>query len=288
MTGPVEKGILRCDEMTIMMLDHCAINGEIGSGKTSVAKILGEASGRGIVNAGIILRETAAALGVTTLEANRIAERDEELDAQIDQIILDLGQSKSSLIFDSRMAWYILPSAFKVHLIVDPDVAARRLLVGRDSKVEKYRSVEEAKCAAEERYQSERQRFYHRHGIDIARLRNYDLVLDTSDAEPTSIAAEIQIAWATRRADYPLRVSPRRVRQLQESGETSAPSTIAVGTDRYPAIIYSRPNLFARQMGSLAQALSQGELLVPAILADEDHNASPALTAAEWKSPGWT
>jgi CMP/dCMP kinase len=283
-----EEKILRCYEMAAVMLDHCAINGEIGSGKTSVAKILGEASGRGIVNAGTILRETAAALGVTALEANRMAERDDELDARIDQVLLELGQSNSSLIFDSRVSWYLLPSAFKVHLIVDPDIAARRLFAGRDSKVEKYRSVEEAKHAAEERYQSERRRFYHRHGIDIARLRNYDLVLDTSDAEPASIAAEIQVAWAARRSDYPLRVSPRRVRQLQEPTDAWAQSNIAESADRYPAIIYSRPNLFARQMGPLAQALSQGEMLVPALLIDEDPGASPTLTAAEWKSPGWT
>jgi CMP/dCMP kinase len=271
--------------MAVTMLDHCAINGEIGSGKTSVAKILGQAVGRQIVNAGSILRETAAALGVTALEANRMAEQDEKLDDHIDQVLLELGQSSSSLIFDSRVAWYILPSAFKVHLIVDPDIAASRLLAGRDSKVEKYQSVEEAKLAAEERYQSERRRFYQRHGIDIARLRNYDLVLDTSDAEPASIAEEIHQAWAVRRAEYPLRVSPRRVRQLQES--TPAADTGTDGTDGYPAIVYSRPNLFARQMGPVDQAVILGERLVPAILADEDHSASPALTAAKWKSPGW-
>jgi CMP/dCMP kinase len=267
--------------MAVKMLDHCAINGEIGSGKTSVAKILGQTSGREVVNAGSILRETAAALSVTALEVNRIAERDEDLDARIDRVLLDLGQSNSSLIFDSRVAWYILPSAFKVHLIVDPDIAARRLLAGRDSKVEKYRSVEEARRCAEERYQSERRRFYRRHGIDIALLRNYDLVLDTSDAEPASIAAEILAAWDARRAECTLRVSPRRVRQFRERADVSWPGPVTTASDRYPAIIYSRPNLFARQMGPLDQALKQGEFLVPAVLADEDHSANPALTAAE-------
>ena len=105
--------------MAAIMLDHCAINGDIGSGKTSVAKILGQASGREIVSAGSILRETAVALGITALEVNRIAEQDERLDIRIDQILLELGESKPSLIFDSRVAWYILPSVFKVHLIVD-------------------------------------------------------------------------------------------------------------------------------------------------------------------------
>ena len=127
--------ILGCDEWRVTMLDHCAINGEIGSGKTSVAKILGQTVGREIVNAGSILRETRReVLGVTALEANRMAERDEKLDDHIDQVLLELGQSRSSLIFDSRVAWYILPSAFKVHLIVDPDIAASRLLAGAGLK----------------------------------------------------------------------------------------------------------------------------------------------------------
>src|ERR1700683_1907152 len=265
--------------MAAIMLDHCAINGDIGSGKTSVAKILGQASGREIVSAGSILRETAVALGITALEVNRIAEQDERLDIRIDQILLELGESKPSLIFDSRVAWYILPSVFKVHLIVDPDVAARRLLAGRDSKIERYRSVEEAKCSAEERYQSERRRFYRRHGIDIARLRNYDLVLDTSDAHPASIAAEIRMAWTARRAEYPLRVSPGRVRQLPGSVDLSGQDSVAEDSGSYATIIYSRPNLFARQMGPLNQALRKGESLVPALLADEDHCAHPALTA---------
>jgi cytidylate kinase len=233
------------------MLEHCAINGDIGSGKSSVAKILGATSGRGVINAGSILREMAAALGVTALEVNRMAERDKELDARIDQVLLEFGRSKSTLIFDSRVAWHILPSAFKVHLIVRPDIAAHRLFAGRDSNVEKYGSIEEAKRAAEERYQSERWRFHHRYGIDIARLRNYDLVLDTSDAEPASIAAEIQVAWASRRPDIPLHASPRRLRQIQEPTEASAPSAVGDCTDRYPAIVYSRPDLFDRQIGPL-------------------------------------
>jgi hypothetical protein len=112
-------------------------------------------------------------------------------------------------------------------------------------------------------------------------LRNYDLVLDTSDAEPTSIAAEILGAWDARRAEFPLRVSPRRVRQFREPADVSAQGAVREASDRYPAIIYSRPNLFARQMEPLDQALRQGEFLVPALLADEDHSANPALTPTE-------
>lgn len=197
--------------MAVTVFGHCAISGEIGSGKTSVAKLLGHASGREVVHAGSILREAAAALGVTVLEANSIAEQDEDLDLAIDEILLKFGRSNSSLIFDSRMAWYILPSAFKVHLIVNPDVAAQRLVIGRASEVERYRSLEEARRCAEQRYQSERRRFDRRYGVDMALLSNYDLVVDTSDAEPNSVAVEIQAAWAARQPEYPLRGGPRVV-----------------------------------------------------------------------------
>src|ERR1022692_2154526 len=253
--------------MVVMMVCHFAINGEIGSGKTSVARRLAESSGRAMVNAGDIMRRMAAARGLTTLEANRVAEQEHAIDAQIDKILVDFERSGSSLIYDSRVAWYLMPTAFKVHLIVDPDIAARRLFSGRNSAVEAYRSIEEAKSSAEERYQSERQRFYCRYGIDISRLSNYDLVLDTSDASPGSVAAEIESAWAAQHAnECALRISPRRVRQLQGAAGVSRSYIIGPSGSSYPSIIYSRPNLFTMQMESFTKALSRGEFLMPASL----------------------
>jgi CMP/dCMP kinase len=180
------------------MMCHLAINGDIGSGKTSVALLLSQSTGRAMVSAGEILRKMAAEREITALEANHIAERDDAVDTEIDHALVDLARSKNCLIYDSRIAWYLIPGAFKVHLTVDPEVAASRLLAGRSSAVEAYRSIEEAKRSAEERYACERQRFYRRHGVDIALRSNYDLVLDTSDASSAAVAAKVESAWSVR------------------------------------------------------------------------------------------
>lgn len=255
------------------MARHLTISGEIGSGKTSVASLLALATGRHVISAGQILRQMAASRGVTALEANRIAERDASVDAQIDATLRALGQSSSGSVYDSRIAWHLIPSTFKVHLIVDPDVAASRLLAGRISAIEVYRSAEDAKQSAEARYQSERRRFYSIYRMDISRLSNYDLVLDTSDAAPELVAQEILSVWKARGAStYPLRISPLRVQQLHEEHAARSSSATA-SNDLYPSIIYSRPNLFTKHVECLATAISRGNYLMPAALEAEDVDA---------------
>jgi cytidylate kinase len=177
---------------------HLAINGEIGSGKTTVARMLAGSCGREVVSAGDILRQLAEVRGITALEANHLAEQDEDVDARIDAILIDLSRSRANLIYDSRIAWHLLPAALKVHLTVDPDVAAERLFSSRKSAVEAYLSIEDAKQSAERRYQSERRRFRGRYGVDVSLETNYDLVLDTSEAPVESIVAKIRHIWTRR------------------------------------------------------------------------------------------
>jgi len=181
--------------MADVMTSHFALNGDIGSGKTSVATLLSRSCGRPVISAGDVLRKLAAERGITALEANYMAERDDSVDAEINRILVDHACSGSSLIYDSRIAWYLIPDSFKVHLTVDPEVAARRLQVGRASVVEAYLSVEDARQAIEKRYQSERRRFFRQHGVDITQHSHYDLVMDTSDMSADSVAAQLESAW---------------------------------------------------------------------------------------------
>ena len=93
---------------------------------------------------------------------------------------------------------------------MDPAVASQRLYSERSSSVEGYSSIEEAKKAAEERYQSERRRFLAKYGVDVSLLQNYDLVVDSTEASPEQIADEIESAWhsSSASARVRLRVSP--------------------------------------------------------------------------------
>lgn len=172
---------------------HIAISGELGSGKSVVAAALSEAlGGVEVLSTGAIHRAIAAARGESALETNIAAESDEEIDRRIDGELVRRAEQDETIVFDSRMAWHFVPRALKVHLVVDPAVGAARML-GRDATdVERYGTVEEATAQAEERHASEQRRFLSKYDVDIDRLRNYDLVVDTTEAAITEVAEWIR------------------------------------------------------------------------------------------------
>ena len=95
-------------------------------------------------------------------------------------------------IFDSRMAFDNIPSAFSVRLTASPKVAAERLFYDKTrGKSDSYDSLEEAKKAREERRMGEVKRYKEKYGIDLEDESNYDLIIDTSYAVPQDVADTI-------------------------------------------------------------------------------------------------
>jgi hypothetical protein len=121
---------------------------------------------------------------------------------------------------------------------------------GRFSAVERYRSVEDARTAAEARYASERSRFQLKYGVDISRLRNYDLIVDTSDADPHTISAAILRAMAKPQRIRPeVLVSPKRViptrDSIRELSDRNINGPVEPGAGpSVPSLGYSRPYFF--------------------------------------------
>ena len=64
---------------------HISITGRLGSGKSTVAKIIAEKYGYEIVSTGTALRNIAASLGMTALEFNRLMTSDPKYDFMIDR-----------------------------------------------------------------------------------------------------------------------------------------------------------------------------------------------------------
>jgi CMP/dCMP kinase len=255
-------------------MPHITISGDIGSGKSSVAQGLSRAFGYRLASVGQLQRTMAATSGLTTLEANRLAEEVPQLDDLIDEEIVELGRGSTQTIFDSRMAWHLVPSAFKVHLIVDPAVAASRIYRHRVSRTESYGSPADAEAAAEDRFRSERKRFAARFGVDISQLRNYDLVIDTSDVSLDAVATEIRAAFSGCSNGSPsLRVSQRQVSNLPGPLSWSSP---AGGTTNHPVIGYLRPKLYLLRPGTKAVD-AQPNGLMPAVLGAEGEELAECL-----------
>ncbi|MGN9779527.1 AAA family ATPase [Micromonospora sp. H33] len=166
-------------------------NGDLGSGKSTVSVEIAKRLGMRRVSVGDLYRQMAQERQMTALQLNLHAELDQAVDGYVDQLQRDIAASGERLVMDSRLAWHFFTDALKVHMITEPGEAARRVLLRPSGPAESYTSLEEAKAKLRERSESERGRFIVRYGVDKARLRNYDLICDTTKASAEEVIAHI-------------------------------------------------------------------------------------------------
>ncbi|MDG4809244.1 AAA family ATPase [Micromonospora sp. WMMD1120] len=170
-------------------------NGDLGSGKSTVSVEIAKRLGMRRVSVGDLYREMAQQRQMTALQLNLHAELDQAVDGYVDQLQRDIAASGERLVMDSRLAWHFFTDALKVHMITEPGEAARRVLARPSGPAESYTSLEEAKAKLRERSASERSRFIIRYGVDKARLRNYDLICDTTRASADEVIEHIVAAY---------------------------------------------------------------------------------------------
>ena len=169
---------------------HIALTGNLGSGKSTIAKIMQEKYGYEIYSTGKIQRELAEERGLTVLEMNKLMQEDHSFDNIIDERVTKLSiESEKELFFDSRLAWHFAKNVFKVFLSVGIDEASRRVFNdNKRGEVEKYSSIEDAKANLIERANTEDVRYREIYGLNYFDLNNYDLVLDSTYTSPELLA----------------------------------------------------------------------------------------------------
>ena len=164
-----------------------SITGHLGSGKSTICKLLEKEHNFTTISAGSLMRELAAKNGVSILDFQKSNSNLEHVDNYIDSAIVEKNKGFSNnvnVIFDSRMAWHFLPETFKIFIIVSPYEAALRTYLTRDSKDEHYSSVDEAMGKLIERRVVENRRYKAIYEVNCEDLSNYDVVIDTSYISP--------------------------------------------------------------------------------------------------------
>ena len=157
------------------------ISGDLGSGKSTVARMLAEKLGWQYYSTGMVQRQIAEKLGITTVELNQIASSDTSIDTKIDAVFQNPPWGKHPCVIDSRLAFYFLSDSFKVCLTVDARIAASRIFHDQTRTGErKYKTLKQAQLACQTRRELELERFKNNYGIDIENPKNYNLVIDTS------------------------------------------------------------------------------------------------------------
>ena len=258
-------------------LRHIAISGDLGSGKSAVTAAVAKALGLKTVSTGALQRQIARELSMSTLEANLLAERDRAIDTRVDAMSRGVARGADApLVFDSRMAWYVVPLAFKVRLVVDPDVAVDRIVGRGATDAESYVHREDAEGQVRRRVDSEVRRFVARYGVDVTDPRNFDLVIDTSDIGVQTVSSIIVDAYRHGPRSH-LLVSPRRV--LPSTGLVVIADSSAI------EVCYRRPFfVVVRGVSYLIEKLRSGEGIVTAMLgACEDEIRVDASLMQEWQ-----
>ncbi|MBO4791222.1 MAG: cytidylate kinase family protein [Clostridia bacterium] len=183
---------------------HISITGRLGSGKSTVAKIIAEKYGYEIVSTGTALRNIAASLGMTALEFNRLMTSDPKYDFMIDRETrrISVERAGEKIIYDSRMAWNFAVNSFKVYLYVNTEVSAKRILGdGTRGSVESYKDIGDAIAQINERMNEENRRYSMIYSVDNLDLRNYDCVIDTEFRSCEEVAELIMSEFASFSAD---------------------------------------------------------------------------------------
>ena len=170
---------------------HITLTGNLGSGKSTLGKILEAEYGYEIFSTGKVMRKIAEEHGVSVLEMNKMMEKDHKYDHMIDDTTARISreQKDRKLLFDSRLAWNFVEESFKVFLSVSLPVAASRVLADESrGAVENYASVEDCMQSLKDRAASEDRRYQDLYGIEYFNYANYNLVLDSSDCAPDILA----------------------------------------------------------------------------------------------------
>jgi CMP/dCMP kinase len=165
-----------------------SITGDLGSGKSTIAKILAEEFKAKYLSTGAIQRNIASRYNMSTLEMNKYADLHKEIDDEIDNVLRDLNTSDKRFVIDSRLAWFFIPTSFKLYFTTDVEVAAKRVLNDSTRVNEDYSTVEEAIENIKERKKSENERFSKLYNADCADFNSFDLILNTTELKTVVVS----------------------------------------------------------------------------------------------------
>lgn len=173
-----------------------SLAGDPGSGKTSVAKILGERLGYRWYSMGDLRGKMAIERGMTLEEFNTMGETDASTDTIVDDYQKKLGETEDNFIIDGKLGWHFIPHSFKLFLSCDLNEAARRIFAahlakdGSRTDEKAAETVEEVRASLDRRIASDATRYQKHYGLIVRDKSQYDFVFDTTHCSGPQETAE--------------------------------------------------------------------------------------------------
>lgn len=194
------------------MSDKISLAGDLGSGKSTVSRLLMQRLHMDYYSTGNAFRAMAAERGMTVVELNEYMENRPEMDREIDNRLVALSDDPRDLIIDSRMAFHFVRDTFRIYFSTELEVSAARIM--NDHRAEEtFPTLEETAANILRRKESERKRYFEFYNVDCKDLHHYSLVVDTTYATPEEVAACVCDNFALWKKDKSIRacfLSPLR------------------------------------------------------------------------------
>ena len=164
------------------------ISGPIGSGKSTVGRILSSRLNYRFFSGGYFFREQARNHGMSIEEFNIYAEKHPEIDRKQDDMIVEFLRSHDNVVVESRLAGWMshinnIP-AFKVFLTASMETRLSRIS-RREGGGESLLNL------LKEREKSERRRYLEIYSIDYDTTEIYDLVINSDQLTAEQVADKI-------------------------------------------------------------------------------------------------
>lgn len=158
-----------------------AISGKSGCGNTTVSTLVAQSLGFPLIN--FTFRNLAAERGIGFWEFCALAEKDDNIDRELDARQVAMAMAQTNCVLGSRLAiWMLKEADLKVYLTAATEVRAERIFLREGgSFIQRLEETEKRDKHDSARYQ----RIY---GIDNSDHSLADLVIETDSISPQEIS----------------------------------------------------------------------------------------------------
>lgn len=167
------------------------LSGLPGSGTTTAARLVSQATGFRWVNTGKVFREMALKRGLSVNDFGKLAGMDPTIDLELDRKQISIAKT-GRVVLEGRLAGFMATreglDRLTVWLEAPIETRAARI-AARENLLQ-----EEALRLTQEREQDERSRYLACYGFDLEDLSIYDLVIDSVIYSPQDICNQILAA----------------------------------------------------------------------------------------------
>jgi CMP/dCMP kinase len=163
--------------------------GRIGSGKSSVGKIVANNLGLKFYSTGNLMREIASEKGLKLKEF--VLLRSDDVDHLVDKRTKKFGEENNNFLFDSKLAFHFIPNCHTIFLEVENEVAAHRIFVNQRDSEHAAINMEEILEKNIVRWQKDRDRYLRLYGVDIDDMTNYQIILNTTELSIDEVITEV-------------------------------------------------------------------------------------------------